>query len=220
MDTALNKRQIVYLLAAYEFDQTAENQNKSSLLRGERSRPASDWRWIEYGPEGAPRIFNYDPPLRKLLKEEKLVDQGAGSTWKNLTERGFVLRRYEQQRFGQTLWDILYVQITRKGRRLARELLGETPDHKKKKPLSKGAWRVLCHLVQSENKKVFMPNVWHMASMPVPEPIICKMISNSLKCRGLVEVDGHYDNLHLTQIGQIFHREHIDEYLKLYPDVK
>jgi len=220
MSTQLNKRQTVYLLALYDLDQAAERKDKSSWAHGDRPCPASEWRWVEYGLEGAPRMFKYDPPLRKHLKDERLVDQGVGSTWSKLADQGLILRQYRQQRFGRTLWDVLYVQITRKGRVMARELLGEPSVRSGQKPLSKGAWRVLCHLVQSENKKVFMPNVWHATNMRVPEPIICKMISNSLKSRGLVEVDDHYDNLRLTQIGEVFHRDHTDEYLKLYPDVR
>lgn len=58
----LNSRQTAYLLALYRLDLKAGINNKRASLRGE-GKPAAQWRWIEYGPNGLPEILNYDPPL-------------------------------------------------------------------------------------------------------------------------------------------------------------
>lgn len=55
---SLNERQRAYLIVAYDEDQRAEEVNS-----GPGSAPASQWRWLEYGPDGRVRKMTYDGPL-------------------------------------------------------------------------------------------------------------------------------------------------------------
>ena len=47
----LYDRQRHYLLAAYQTDQQVEAERRRDYLRGlQDQRPASEWRWLPYGP--------------------------------------------------------------------------------------------------------------------------------------------------------------------------
>lgn len=151
----LNKRQRHYLLAAYQLDQQIEHQRRRDFARGmpgpERT-PAAVWRAMPYGRwqykvlEGKPPT-----PLHQLLDPE-LVSPGTGSTWKALAERGLV------EISDRTIWfpgmspreqyELSHVSLTRAGRKLVRELLGEVRPPRPQKPKPPGllpylAWRAL-----------------------------------------------------------------------------
>ena len=153
----LNDRQRQYLVAAYQLDQQLEAEHKQDYHRGIIA-PAHEWRRMPYGRW---QHFLTKPPtrLRQLIEQEqeasnrRLVDPGTGSTWKALAERGLVevtdcpicvpgLPLREQ-------YDLPHVSLTRAGRKLARELLGEIrPPRPKKAPPPEGrlpylAWRAL-----------------------------------------------------------------------------
>lgn len=123
VEMELNDRQREYLLALFREDQKAEKRERGAWHHGQRARPASEWRWIEYGPTDLPRLLSYDPALRRVLRAKKLVDQGAGSTWEALGDRGLIERRYEHNFIGNRPFRVLFVKLTRKGRRIARELV-------------------------------------------------------------------------------------------------
>lgn len=104
-------------------------------------------RWEHRVLEGKPPT-----PLRRLLDPE-LVSPGTGSTWKALAERG-LLTVVEQAIFlpgmsPRERYALPHVSLTRAGRKLARELLGEVrpPRPRPPKPpeglLSDPAWRAL-----------------------------------------------------------------------------
>lgn len=152
----LNERQRHYLLAAYQLDQQIEQQRRRDFARGmpdpERT-PAAVWRAMPYG-RWQHRVLEGKPPtpLRELL-DPQLVSPGTGSTWKALAERGLVELSDRTICFpGMALreyYDLPHVSLTRAGRKLARELLGEVrpPRPKKPKPplglLPLLAWRAL-----------------------------------------------------------------------------
>lgn len=218
MSDTLNDRQRAYLLTLYNFDQTAEHINKSAWLHGEKPRPAAEWRWIEYGPRDLPKLFLYDPPLRGALKEKGLVDKGAGSTWDTLASRGLITRRYKPLRIDRWNGETMFVQLTRKGRALARDINGETPKQKQKSSeLSKGAWRVLAHAYRTWPKSVFLYDVWHESNLRVPEPIVASSIGKNLLRRGFVE--GDWDTFTISENGRQFFEHERAHYQELYPDI-
>ncbi|GGT11222.1 hypothetical protein ACFFV7_35815 [Nonomuraea spiralis] len=49
---ALNDRQRAYMRAIYHKDQEAEQFWKGARARGKTAPPASQWRWLDYGPVG------------------------------------------------------------------------------------------------------------------------------------------------------------------------
>jgi hypothetical protein len=127
---SLNERQRAYLVVAYDEDQRAEQANS-----GPGSVPASQWRWLEYGPDGRVRRMTYDGPLRYALAEMKLVGHGAGSTWHSLESRGLLNTDHRLIGLGDLM--SLYVRLTTDGRRVARVLKGLPMQKPKIDPASK-----------------------------------------------------------------------------------
>ena len=131
----LNERQQVYLTAVYEVDQAQEAAIKGAGARGRwNSTPASEWRWMPYNAAGAILLYR--------IQEAGYRDEGTGSTFAALERRGLVLCKYEPGFLGVP---ILFVQITKTGRKLVRESLAIAPA--KKLPvgtLREWHWRALC----------------------------------------------------------------------------
>jgi len=131
----LNKRQQHYLQAVYEVDQAQEANVKWLGSQGRwNNTPASEWRWMPYNASGA--------ALLRKIQDAGYRDEGTGSTFAALERRGLVLCKYEPATLGGP---ILFVQITRAGRKMVREALTIAPA--KKLPvgtLKERHWRALC----------------------------------------------------------------------------
>jgi hypothetical protein len=81
----LNERQQQYMQAIYETDQEQEADERGMWKRGGTPRPASVWRWMEYG------VFDgVGSTLYTKLYLRKLIDEGTGSTFNALESRGFI----------------------------------------------------------------------------------------------------------------------------------
>ncbi len=118
----LNERQRQYMQAIYETDQEQEADERGTWKRGERRRPARQWRWMEYG------VFNgVGSTLYTKLYLRQLVDEGTGSTFNALEKRGFITCKYTHiRRSGQKVLDsFLMLQITSTGRKLVRTATGD-----------------------------------------------------------------------------------------------
>ena len=140
-ETPLNDRQRAYLLALYHADQAAERYEARAFGDGRARRPASEWRWQRYGTS----VEGDKSALKAELLTSGLVDQGTGSTWAALVDRGLAISEIRMERVPTPLGianeRALWVQLTPKGRKLARSLTGET-----RKPagvLSEYSWRAL-----------------------------------------------------------------------------
>jgi hypothetical protein len=131
----LNKRQQAYLKAVFEVDQGQEEHMRWLGSQGHwKSTPASVWRWMPYNASGA--------ALLRKIKDAGYVDQGTGSTFQALERRGLVLCKYEP---GSLIVPILFVQITKEGRKLVRFALGlQTPKSLPVGTLREWHWRALC----------------------------------------------------------------------------
>lgn len=131
----LNKRQQTYMQAVYIVDQEQEAAIKGEGARGRwNNTPASEWRWLPYNAAGA--------ALLRRIQEAGYRDEGTGSTFDALERRGLILCKYEPGSLGGP---ILFVQITRSGRKMVRDALAIVPA--KKLPvgtLREWHWRALC----------------------------------------------------------------------------
>jgi hypothetical protein len=141
----LNDRQKTYLLTIFRLDQLREADQRGAWNRGQRVLPAAAWRWIAYNTS--------ESMLRWQLLEAHLVDEGTGSTFESLERRGLIACRDARDPLGVP---ILFVQMTSKGRRLARSLTGE----RRERPLPTGtlrAWHwkalVVAYLAGNEGVK-------------------------------------------------------------------
>lgn len=135
----LNDRQRAYLRALYDCDQAKEAERRMSASRGFYDRtPASEWRFVMYGPVAPPSA------LYTALRSAGLVDSGTGSTWQALEDRGLVQCRYVRDPLGVQL---LEVQITPAGRKLIRAATGEQrPKPPPKGQLRERQWAALVRL--------------------------------------------------------------------------
>jgi hypothetical protein len=89
----LNERQQQYMQAIYETDQEQEADERGAWKRGSTPRPASVWRWMEYGA-----FDGVGSTLYTKLYLRKLVDEGTGSTFNALESRGFITCKYTWKR--------------------------------------------------------------------------------------------------------------------------
>lgn len=136
----LNKRQQTYLRFVFEVDQAQEASVKRMAARGDWvSSPAALWRWMPYNAAGA--------TLLGKIQAAGYRDEGTGSTFAALERRGLVLCRYEPGSLGGP---ILFVQITRSGRKMVREALGlKAPKALPVGSLREWHWKALVHAYQA-----------------------------------------------------------------------
>lgn len=195
---SLNERQRAYLVVAYDEDQRAEQANS-----GPGSVPASQWRWLEYGPDGRVRRMTYDGPLRYALAEMKLVGHGAGSTWHSLESRGLLNTDHRLIGLGDLM--SLYVRLTTDGRRVARVLKG-LPMQKPKidpasKPMSLTALRILYQGQQQSNEFLDPFEPWIGRSY-YPPLLVVLGIARGLANRGLLVADKRKLSFKISAAGQ------------------
>jgi hypothetical protein len=116
--TALNDRQRTYLRLIFDVDQEIEAQMRTGYRPFERRPKASEWRWLEYS-EPIPILNWPGSELWRRIKKAGLVDQGTGSTFAALSERGLVrvsLRGPDSY---------THIQLTPAGRKLVRSWTGQ-----------------------------------------------------------------------------------------------
>lgn len=118
---------------------------------------------------------------------------------------------------GPVVAPTLFVQLTRAGRALARNLFGTTT-RSKKDELSVGAWRILAFAYQQSPKKVWTYDVWHKSNLFPPLPLVTAGLAKKLLRLGLVA--GTWDSLAITDAGKLFYKTQFDHYSRLYPRIK
>jgi len=121
--------------AVYDVDQAQEANIKAMAARGRwKSAPASVWRWLPYNAAGA--------ALLRRIQDAGYQDEGTGSTFAALDQRGLIICQYEPGSLGSP---ILLVQITKAGRKLVRDALGvQAPRALPVGTLREWHWRALC----------------------------------------------------------------------------
>lgn len=115
----LNDRQRAYLRAIFDTDQAIEADMRSTLFSPFHDRPkASEWRWMEYSE---PILEAYKPASRlyEAIKKVAKIDQGTGSTFTALTDRGLI----QVQVRGPDRYP--HIRMTPAGRKLVRSWTGQ-----------------------------------------------------------------------------------------------
>ena len=214
---ALNNRQQTYLKFIFEIDQQNEEsyQRNWSVSRRGFPPPASEWRWISY--DGGADGWG-DTELRRRLRKEGFVDQGTGATFEALANRGYIKRKWsEPDLLGH---QILYVQMTRRGRKLIRENI---PDSSQRAPrLKKGQlqswqWDALARLYAAAPEalaetKGITRNSWERLENYTPP--LMRIQNTNYKA-------GSYKSLPIiTQAGVTFYETNYALYKAMYSDVK
>jgi len=121
----INKDNYRELQFVYEVDQEQEKDERGVWSRGGTPRPASEWRWMEYGT-----FYGIHTPLKMKIFLRQLQDEGTGSTFEALERRGLITCKYTWKRKNGDRVDerLLMVQITKEGRKLVRSATGAKPE--------------------------------------------------------------------------------------------
>ena len=139
----LNERQRQFLLTLYARECDAAHYYLRPSMIFDPRRKAGEWRWIEHGvvlrpPRATKEMEEFWPGNRELgraLRAQGIEDQGIGSTFKSLAEKGLLATRdttFEVPLLGTGV--LLWAQLTRKGRACvkphsaARPPLRKTPE--------------------------------------------------------------------------------------------
>lgn len=216
----LNDRQRAYLQAVYEADQHEESWRRQAAAKGHWSRtPASEWRWIMYGPVAPPSA------LYMTLREAKLVDPGTGATWQALETRKVVMCRYTKDSLGV---ELLEVQITKLGRKVVRDATGEPrPKKQAKGTLRERQWACLVRLYQAGAAGVLNDDLlygrggfdWYQTVRRLtdytPEPLA--MYADGEWREGFYH--RHRAVYRITAAGRFYYEQERERYQELYPDV-
>lgn len=225
----LNDRQRQYLLAAYELDQQIEQQRKRDFARGmvdDARTPAAQWRAMPYG-RWQHKLGQPPTPLREALAPN-LVSPGTGSTWKALAERGLVSVDDRTIQFPGMLlreqYELPHVSLTRAGRQLARQLLGEVRESAKPGVLAPDTWRALtrlwewdptqeCYLLADGNGGTTAGiawEVWQRLERLRPQRVLGRRNQEAV-------VENHY--IRLTTMGRIYYLLHWAANCQAHPTI-
>jgi hypothetical protein len=212
---SLNERQQEYMKAIYQIDQQQEAYEKQRAARNWHSRPADEWRWIEY----ADSVLGYTP-LKRLIVEKDLVDHGTGSTFDALERRDLILVRYERSPH-LPRYATPYIRLTTKGRKLVRQALGlQSPRSLPTGTLREWHWRALCRAwVAWENgeKGIHSDEDTGDGFGYVSWNTILRLRDYRIKGedKSLIR-DGW---LTITPFGQQYYKENWEMYREMYPEV-
>lgn len=221
----LNERQQEYMKVIYEVDQLQEQYEKQRAAMDRYSRPADQWRYMEY----ADTYTGYTPFKRRLI-EKGLVDQGTGSTFEALRERELILIKYDHA---------VLVRLTTKGRKLVRQAIGYQPQ--KKMPtgtLQEWHWKALIEAWKAGDDGIVPDgrgyyarigwNTWlrlrdykvHGENEPLAEEKSIRITWHKNEAIGLVTSYTQEIRMMITAFGKEYYRENWARYRELYPDVQ
>jgi hypothetical protein len=131
MDGA-QRRQQGTLAVIYGLDQEVEEWRRRAAALGEYdSRPASEWRAIEFAHDPSDRRLFGWTEMQLRLATAGWDNQGNGSTMAALADRGLITQNAKPTTFGQ----MLTVALTRAGRAAARAGLSLQPGAPRKAAL-------------------------------------------------------------------------------------
>lgn len=225
----LNERQQAYMKCIYETDQEQEEHERGTWNCGGRPRPASVWRWIEYGT-----FYGVPSPLKMKIFLRKIQDEGTGSTFDALERRGLITCKYTWERKnGEQIEErFLMVQITKEGRKLVRSAIGE----QSKKALPPGTlrewhWKAMAMAWKGRPEGVMAAGGWYGDYGRIGWNTWLRL--RDYKNGALVEeyttvgeyrsasggtLDIHW--IRLTSLGEQYYKENWARYWEMYPEVE
>lgn len=225
-DTDLNPRQQIYLKCIYKEDQAAEKHESWRWNHGYDKRPADEWRWLLYADlAGGPT------PLKRLLEREGLVDAGTGSTFVALERRGLIDHRERYEPTIMSVDPLTSVRLTRKGRKEARSLLGESaPKRLPKGTLQEWHWNALARLYEAGGE---LDSAQHVSGCygGIGWKTWLRLRDYHDTGVGLVKEHSRFVRvewnpeparvytIRLTEAGREFYKQNWQKYRELYPDV-
>ncbi len=209
----LNLRQQTYLRLIFEIDQHREALERGQDWRRSSSRPASQWRWIEYA-----EIFGKSTTLRMRIKEAGEVDPGTGSTFKALSTRKLIEIRYP---YNDLEW--LDCKLTKQGRAVVRAGLRlQAPKKPPKGQLRERQWAALVAAYIAGDRGVkkdvnlnYGGFSWEWTWLRLRDYSEGSLIQE----RALFKAGRYEHDLIISQFGRHFYRSHWKKYCELYPNI-
>lgn len=206
----LNERQQTWLVVIYRADQAAEKSAKGAWTRGERSRPASEWRWLDYGIVDDPLASGPSGELQRQLNQRKVWDQGAGATMGVLLDQGLI----KVKRVPLTIASQMLIQLTKLGRAVARAGGADDTAPARQRPagmLTETFWSMLVDVHRAGEKgllRVSPSGGWKALAERDPALLSIGPDVGSYKSR-----------ITLAPAGVQHYADQWREYAKLYPGV-
>jgi hypothetical protein len=202
---SLNKRQQTYLLEVFRRDQAQERAHEqSSSMSHYNNTPADVWRKIEYAD-----TYSGYTPIKQALIDANLVDQGTGSTFKALEVRGLI-------EVSGDWTTTVYIRLTTKGRKLAREALGvQTPRALKTGQLREWHWKALSLAYKAGEKGVPKEGIGYGRIGWNTWLRLRDYKINGVEYPLAVERNG----MSITSFGKAYYERTFVSYHELYPDV-
>jgi hypothetical protein len=206
----LNARQQHYLELIFFFDQEEEKANRAAWNQGFKTTPASIWRWIKYNPSSVS-----PSPLYLSLLGQGLVDNSTGSTFQALVQPGLI-----EYRTTDPASDIFEVQLTRAGRKFARELTGV----KAKQVPSMGIlkdyqWEALTEAYNADATGLrYYSRLGRYGNFKW-STVWLKLRDYRLGGKAYPLVSDESGVLRLTEQGKEFYLENLEKYKELYPEL-
>ncbi|MEU3544611.1 helix-turn-helix transcriptional regulator [Streptomyces paromomycinus] len=219
---ALNSRQRTYLTCIFQQDQEAEEDQRHRRLLGGTGRKAVEWRRMDLALYAPPEFVGHTR-IQSRLRQEGVHDPGAGSSVAALERRGLVVT-YRDRVYVQGLGEVrrTRVELTRRGRAVARRALGVVREKGPPPPLmSQWLWRILVRVALAGSAGVD----GSLAGRGPHFLAVGRSPDGRSPARGFIELrhpDGAEHGPYrwfVTESGMRHIRDHLDAYRELYPDV-
>jgi transcriptional regulator with XRE-family HTH domain len=219
---ALNGRQRIYLTCIFQQDQEAEEDQRHRRFLGGTGRRAVEWRRMDLALYAPPEFVGHTR-IQVRLRQAGVHDPGAGSSVAALERRGLVAT-YRDRVFVPGLGEIrrTRVELTRRGRAVARQALGVPVEKGPPPPLmSRWLWRILVRVALAGSEGVD----GSLAGRGPHFLAVGRSPGGGNPSRGFIELrhpDGSEHGPYrwfVTESGLRHMHDYLDAYRDLYPDV-
>lgn len=219
---ALNDRQRNYLTCIFRQDQEAEEEQRRNRFVGAERRPATDWRRVTLALYAPADAVGYTR-IQERLREAGIHDPGVGSSVAALERRGLIIA-YRDRIYIDGLGDVprTRVEMTRRGRAVARTGLGVSRDAGPPAPLlSSWLWKIMVRVARAGAQGVD----GSLAGRGPHYLAVGQSPDGRTPSRGFI-VLRHPDGVaygpyrwFLTESGQRHVTDYLDAYRGLYPGI-
>jgi transcriptional regulator with XRE-family HTH domain len=219
----LNERQRSYLTCIFHQDQEAEEEQRQNRYAGEAQPPAAAWRRLTLALSAPADLVGFTR-IQERLREAGIHDLGTGSSVSALDRRGLITV-YRDRLYVDGLGDVARtrVEMTRRGRAVARAALGVTPAPTPPAALlSPWLWKIVVRVARAGAQGVD----GSLAGRGPHYLAVGRSPNGRTPSRGFIVLrlpDGADHGPYrwfLTDSGRRHIADHIDTYRSLYPSVE
>lgn len=223
----LNQRQQKTLIAIYHSDQETEANEKANYRLGRAQEKSSVWHRMQYPDE-----YGGETTLHRYLRQAGVISRGLGATLNVLEKYKLIDCSYYFTVLSER--KLLTIQLTTKGRKLARNLLGvQVPKRRPKGQLKERQWEALEFAYEMGDEGIKRDEWINYGGFSWQWTILRLRDYYGLG-NGLVEEKPYYEKhtysdgstysekkykLVITEKGKKYYRENQEMYMQLYPNL-